>query len=104
MQSVVLPSVQSVVRSGGAVRRKRRTFKIRAAKTPDGPRVAVVGVTGAVGQEFLKVSNPPKIKLTRFPRFSNNVIFRTVGSSVWRVSGLPGRNWSMTGRSTWLRS
>ena len=28
---------------------------VRAAKTADGPRVAVVGVTGAVGQEFLRV-------------------------------------------------
>lgn len=28
---------------------------VRAAKTADGPSVAVVGVTGAVGQEFLKV-------------------------------------------------
>lgn len=27
----------------------------RAAKTDDGPTVAIVGVTGAVGQEFLRV-------------------------------------------------
>lgn len=66
MQSAVVPSVQSVVRSGGLVRRKRRTFKIRAAKTPDGPRVAVVGVTGAVGQEFLKVLNSQNTFFTRF--------------------------------------
>ena len=29
---------------------------VRAAKTPKGPSIAVVGVTGAVGQEFLTVS------------------------------------------------
>jgi len=28
---------------------------VRAAKTADGPKVAIVGVTGAVGQEFLRV-------------------------------------------------
>ncbi len=28
---------------------------VRAAKTADGPAVAIVGVTGAVGQEFLRV-------------------------------------------------
>lgn len=28
---------------------------VRAGKTPDGPKVAIVGVTGAVGQEFLRV-------------------------------------------------
>lgn len=27
----------------------------RAAKTADGPTLAIVGVTGAVGQEFLRV-------------------------------------------------
>jgi hypothetical protein len=30
---------------------------VRAAKVADGPRVAIVGVTGAVGQEFLRVSS-----------------------------------------------
>ena len=29
---------------------------VRAAKTADGPKIAIVGVTGAVGQEFLRVS------------------------------------------------
>jgi len=28
---------------------------VRAAKTDNGPKVAIVGVTGAVGQEFLRV-------------------------------------------------
>jgi hypothetical protein len=31
---------------------------VRAAKVADGPRVAIVGVTGAVGQEFLRVRKP----------------------------------------------
>lgn len=31
------------------------TFAPRAAKKADGPSVAIVGVTGAVGQEFLRV-------------------------------------------------
>ena len=38
-------------------RPRRRLVAVRAEKTKDGPRVAVVGVTGAVGQEFLKVQN-----------------------------------------------
>lgn len=31
---------------------------MQAAKTADGPSVAIVGVTGAVGQEFLRVNVP----------------------------------------------
>jgi hypothetical protein len=34
---------------------RRAALAVRAAKTADGPCVAIVGVTGAVGQEFLKV-------------------------------------------------
>ena len=37
-------------------RQHRRTQTVQAAKTADGPSVAIVGVTGAVGQEFLRVS------------------------------------------------
>lgn len=33
----------------------RRCLRVHAAKTESGPKIAVVGVTGAVGQEFLKV-------------------------------------------------
>jgi len=38
-------------------RQARRAVSVttRAAKTPDGPVVGIVGVTGAVGQEFLRV-------------------------------------------------
>ena len=35
---------------------RRRSLKVQAAKTADGPSLAIVGVTGAVGQEFLRVS------------------------------------------------
>jgi hypothetical protein len=42
-----------------------------AAKTSDGPRLAIVGVTGAVGQEFLRVRRlgvgPAKIYATSVP-------------------------------------
>lgn len=31
------------------------SFIVRAAKVADGPKIAIVGVTGAVGQEFLRV-------------------------------------------------
>ena len=29
--------------------------KIKRAKTPDGPRVAIAGISGAVGTEFMRV-------------------------------------------------
>lgn len=34
-------------------------FVVRAAKVSDGPKIAIVGVTGAVGQEFLRVRRSP---------------------------------------------
>ena len=37
-------------------RQRRVVHTVQAAKTADGPSVAIVGVTGAVGQEFLRVS------------------------------------------------
>ena len=40
-------------RGGRALR-----LQASARKTSDGPSVAIVGVTGAVGQEFLQVSPP----------------------------------------------
>lgn len=33
----------------------RQRLRVHAANTSDGPSVAIVGVTGAVGQEFLRV-------------------------------------------------
>lgn len=39
--------------------RSRATVQVvRAVKTADGPTIAIVGVTGAVGQEFLTVGGP----------------------------------------------
>ncbi|EFN55249.1 hypothetical protein CHLNCDRAFT_134577 [Chlorella variabilis] len=37
------------------VRAGRRSVQVTAKKVADGPKVAIVGVTGAVGQEFLRV-------------------------------------------------
>jgi aspartate-semialdehyde dehydrogenase len=45
-----------VVRSCG--RSRQRVAVVQAKKTADGPSIAIVGVTGAVGQEFLQVSSP----------------------------------------------
>ncbi|KAG2437349.1 hypothetical protein HXX76_006004 [Chlamydomonas incerta] len=45
-----------VARSGVRPNRaSRRVLVAKAAKTANGPRIAVVGITGAVGQEFLTV-------------------------------------------------
>lgn len=33
---------------------------VRAAKTPDGPKVAIAGISGAVGQEFIRVRDAPR--------------------------------------------
>ena len=38
--------------------RRRAALQTLAMKTPDGPSVAIVGVSGAVGQEFLRVRVP----------------------------------------------
>ncbi len=37
---------------------RRAALQTLAMKTPDGPSVAIVGVSGAVGQEFLRVCAP----------------------------------------------
>ena len=38
--------------------RRQVNMGVRAAKTPDGPVLAIAGVSGAVGQEFLQVRAP----------------------------------------------
>lgn len=43
----------SAIRSSG--RSRQRVALVQAKKTADGPSLAIVGVTGAVGQEFLQV-------------------------------------------------
>lgn len=41
-----------------AVRRPARgAVTVRAGKTPDGPKVAIAGISGAVGTEFMRVRN-----------------------------------------------
>ena len=44
------------VRDSRPCRQHKRALTVQAARTADGPSVAIVGVTGAVGQEFLRVS------------------------------------------------
>ncbi|BDA49946.1 Aspartate-semialdehyde dehydrogenase [Coccomyxa sp. Obi] len=40
---------------GPSLVRTRQSLRVQAAKTENGPSLAIVGVTGAVGQEFLRV-------------------------------------------------
>ncbi len=57
-QHVQLGSSQNAMRvqhSSVCMVQPRRAVRVYAAKTESGPKIAVVGVTGAVGQEFLKV-------------------------------------------------
>ena len=42
-------------RAAPAAPARRGALQVTAAKTADGPVVAIAGVTGAVGQEFLSV-------------------------------------------------
>lgn len=52
-------SSRAQLRAGASACRRvsrARVTVVKAAKTADGPRIAIVGVTGAVGQEFLTVS------------------------------------------------
>ena len=54
MQLAQRPVAGNAVRASRASR--QRVVMVKAAKTSSGPRIAIVGVTGAVGQEFLTVS------------------------------------------------
>uniref|UniRef100_A0A7S0SS05 aspartate-semialdehyde dehydrogenase n=1 Tax=Mantoniella antarctica TaxID=81844 RepID=A0A7S0SS05_9CHLO len=45
----------AVARSSSSRRTGSGAVMVRAGKTPDGPRVAIAGITGAVGQEFIRV-------------------------------------------------
>ena len=40
-------------------------MSVQAAKTNNGPSLAIVGVTGAVGQEFLRVKSPLAMSYSR---------------------------------------
>lgn len=48
-----LANKHCAVRPSGVSR--RTSVAVSAKKTADGPRIAIVGITGAVGQEFLTV-------------------------------------------------
>ena len=74
--------------------RQRVRQTTRAAKTSDGPSVAIVGVTGAVGQEFLRVSPAW--------RSSENLPAGNPNLSSWRQSGIDCHRcmhgaWSVSG-------
>lgn len=57
MQALYRRSSVQQARPGVRARVSRRQqLLVQAKKTADGPSIAVVGVTGAVGQEFLQVS------------------------------------------------
>lgn len=56
--SLQIPSAVLSSRCPRSCRQHRRVLRVQAAKTADGPSVAIVGVTGAVGQEFLRASCP----------------------------------------------
>jgi aspartate-semialdehyde dehydrogenase len=60
MQALNSRSLAGVQLPSQIARRPQRVSRavqhvVRAAKTADGPKIAIVGVTGAVGQEFLRV-------------------------------------------------
>lgn len=56
MQRSSLQGTRLVAHRPQQMRQSRaQVHVVRAAKVADGPKVAIVGVTGAVGQEFLRV-------------------------------------------------
>lgn len=58
-----------VSRSGvRPTRASRRVLVAKAAKTANGPRVAIVGITGAVGQEFLTVRFADGLSILLLPK------------------------------------
>lgn len=72
--------------------KKRCRFVTSAVKTADGPAIAIVGVTGAVGQEFLKVSNGSSFGLLLYrtitlshPSYVVKVSLRTAGAQGERL-------------------
>ena len=62
-----------------AQRRNASVVRVNAAKTADGPAVVIAGITGAVGQEFLRV-----LKERNFPYKSMKMLAsaRSAGSKV----------------------
>lgn len=89
-------------------RSRQRVALVQAKKTADGPSIAIVGVTGAVGQEFLQVCSPttatacttPAAAAATLPAAAAQVLLcnwqcrcsrrgtsPTAASSCWRVPG-----------------
>lgn len=69
-------SAQSRVQTRPAVlggRSRQRVALVQAKKTADGPSIAVVGVTGAVGQEFLQVSSATAATVAAAPAGSSQL-------------------------------
>ncbi len=59
---------------GSRVVTRRQCLRVQAAKTADGPSLAIVGVTGAVGQEFLRVRTTPDIQgMLRFCPYEHSL-------------------------------
>jgi len=63
----------------GGARSRARCVRVEAKKTADGPKVVIAGITGAVGQEFLRV-----LKERDFPYSSMKMLAsaRSAGSKV----------------------
>ena len=86
-------------RAGACRYCRRRAAVLRAAKTDNGPSVAIVGVTGAVGQEFLRVRPAASIIIADAihffkrscrpcaPRCSRSGTFPIQASSAWPPQG-----------------
>eukprot|EP00878_Enallax_costatus_P044570 GHUV01053240.1.p1 GENE.GHUV01053240.1~~GHUV01053240.1.p1 ORF type:complete len:116 (-),score=15.17 GHUV01053240.1:32-379(-) len=73
------------VRAG--VSRQQRVI-VQAKKTADGPSIAVVGVTGAVGQEFLQVG---RVDVAA----RNNVEQTSILKQSLRMTGAQGEGFSV---------
>ena len=71
--------------------RRRLLLRVQAAKTESGPSVAIVGVTGAVGQEFLRVGSPLAPCTTAFVECTHRALREqvTVHNSIYLWSVLP---------------
>jgi len=58
----------------GRGRSSARRLVVKAAKVADGPKIAIVGVTGAVGQEFLRVRDSNTSILTALQSFQDDIL------------------------------
>ena len=56
----------------GMATRRPVSMTVRAGKTPDGPKVAIAGISGAVGTEFMRVSIVTIQSITRTVLFRHD--------------------------------